>query len=255
MLASTAVLAALGVALLLAAADPGPPSSRFDELVQKAKAAYADASFDVALSELLAAEAVATTDRQRVIVWLAQGVVLANVPNLDAASAAWERGLALDPDAALPLPASPKVRAEFEKLQRIVKRVRAKAEPPPAASPAVPAAPVEARRPGPVEVTHVTLPAVLTGVLAVAGIGAGFGLAAMFQGLDSSLAATPRPAAQVEAALSQRDALRAGAITAWAAGGLLAAISVALFIRGAEVPAVALVPAPGGGVVAAALRF
>ncbi len=232
------------------AAPPAAPPARFEELMQRARAAYADAAFDVALSELLAADAIAATDAQRVAAALAQGVVLANVPNLEAANAAWERGLAIDPNATLPLPASTKVRAEFEKLQRIVQRVRARPQPQP--QPVSPERPVVTAT----EVRHVTIPAVMTAVLAAGSIAVGAALAAAMQSLDRELSTTPRPGAEVEAALSRRDALRAGAIAGYAVGAALAVVSVILFVRGVEVPAsVAVLPGPGSAALLASFRF
>src|SRR5437879_5757679 len=100
----------LGAALLLLAGASGS----YDTAMAKAVELYNEAEWDAALRELSSAEALAKNDAQRVAVWLHQGVMHANVPNPDAARAAWRRALELDPDATLPLAVSPRVRALFE---------------------------------------------------------------------------------------------------------------------------------------------
>jgi hypothetical protein len=153
-------------------------TATYDSAMAKAVSLYNEAEWDAALRELDTAQKNATTDAQRVAVAMHQGIVLANVPNPDAARKAWRKALALDPKADLPLAVSPRVRALFQEVQR---------EPRPASdapkkdlnlTPDDDEPPKFVPRPT-VEERHVPIvPIVSLGVgLAAGGIGLGFSLA------------------------------------------------------------------------------
>jgi hypothetical protein len=152
------------LALVLAATGP------FDSALTKAVGLYNEAEWDGSLRELTKAERYAADDAQRVQVWLYQGVVLANIPDLDTARVAWDKALAVDPDVKLPLKVSPRVQAKFDEAQKVAQQNR-KAAPTLSEPPAV-SAEAPAKRAVPV-VTVVTL---ALGVAAGA-VGLGFGLA------------------------------------------------------------------------------
>lgn len=115
----------LTLAATLAVALSAAPASGLDAVLARAAAAYAEAEFDAALTELDRADALATTRAQQVTVLLYRGVVLANVPNPDGANAAFGRALALDAEAKLPLQVTPKVQAEFDRMQVAARSMRA----------------------------------------------------------------------------------------------------------------------------------
>src|SRR6267154_2536887 len=108
-------MSALATALLLLTAGA---SSSYDAAMAKAVALYNEAEWDAALRELTIAEKLATDDHQRLAVLMHQGIMLANVPDPEAARASWRRGLELDPKAELPLAVSPRVRSLFQEVQR-----------------------------------------------------------------------------------------------------------------------------------------
>ena len=93
----------------------------YDAAMSKAVALYNEAEWDAALRELSIAEKLAADEGQRVRVWLHEGIMLANVPNAEAAEAAWRRALEIDLKAELPLPVSPRVKALFEKVRSTTK--------------------------------------------------------------------------------------------------------------------------------------
>lgn len=107
---------ALAVTVMLAVAA----GESFDASMKKAVALYNEAEWDAALRELTLAESLAATDAQRESAWLHQGVVLANVPDAEAARAAWRRALERAPSAELPVPVSPRVKALFVEVQKQV---------------------------------------------------------------------------------------------------------------------------------------
>jgi hypothetical protein len=111
------------VALLLAAASP------YDAAMAKAVSLYNEAEWDASLRELTKAERYAGDDAQRQAALLYQGVVLANIPDLEAAKAAWERALTVDDRARLPLKVSPRVQAQFDEVQKAVQQRKAAAGP------------------------------------------------------------------------------------------------------------------------------
>jgi hypothetical protein len=116
------VTAALATAvLMLSAAAP------FDAAMAKAVGLYNDAEWDAALRELTIAERLAADDAQRASVWLHQGVMLANVPDAEAAKAAWRRALEVNAGAELPLPVSPRVKALFQEVQKAAQAAKADA--------------------------------------------------------------------------------------------------------------------------------
>src|SRR5262249_18302894 len=97
-------------------------STSFDAAIARAVSLYNEAEWDGALRELSIAEKYASTDAQRLSVLLHEGIMLANVPDPEAARTSWRRGLELDPNAELPLAVSPRVRALFQEVQRSVKQ-------------------------------------------------------------------------------------------------------------------------------------
>jgi hypothetical protein len=156
----------LVVALLLAASTP------FDEAMTKAVGYYNDAEWDASLKELTLAERYAADDAQRVTVWLHQGVVLANIPDLEGAKAAWARALTLQPDAKLPLKVSTRVAQEFEAAHQAAGELRRYAPAPTPAETPPEAATAEGGRRLPI-VSIVTLG--LSVISAAVGIGFGAG--------------------------------------------------------------------------------
>ncbi len=96
-------------------------ASGYDAAMAKSVRLYNEAEWDAALRELSVAEKLAADDAERATVWLHQGVMHANVPNAEAAEAAWRRALELDAKQDLPLPVSPRVKALFEKVRGTVK--------------------------------------------------------------------------------------------------------------------------------------
>jgi hypothetical protein len=156
------------VALVLAAAGP------FDSAMAKAVSLYNDAEWDASLRELTKAERYATDDAQRINVWLHQGIVLANIPDMDAAKQAWAKALSVDSDVKLPLKVSPRVAAKFEEVQREVK-AREKAEPVTRQLVEVPAPEPQGK-----SLPMVSIVTLALGV-AAAAVGLGFGLGANAQ--------------------------------------------------------------------------
>jgi tetratricopeptide (TPR) repeat protein len=96
-------------------------ASGYDAALARSVQLYNEAEWDAALRELTVAEKLAADDAERAKVWLHQGVIHANVPNAEAAEAAWRRALELDAKQHLPLPVSPRVKALFEKVRGTVK--------------------------------------------------------------------------------------------------------------------------------------
>ncbi len=109
------------LALVLSAA----PAPALEAVLARAAKAYNEAEFDAALKELDAAEPLATSRDEQVKVLLYRGVVLANVPDPEKASAAFSRALALDTEAKLPLAVTAKVQADFDKLKVTARSMRA----------------------------------------------------------------------------------------------------------------------------------
>jgi hypothetical protein len=163
------------LALVLAATGP------YDSALTRAVGLYNEAEWDASLRELTKAERYAADDAQRVQVWLYEGVVLANIPDLDGARVAWDKALAVDPDAKLPLKVSPRVQAKFDEAQKVAQQNRRAA--PVVSEPPVVAAAAPAR-----SVPVVTIVTLALGVAAGA-VGLGFGLGANAT-VDSARAAT-----------------------------------------------------------------
>lgn len=115
--------------LLLTIAMLSQTPASYQSSLKRAADAYAQADFDQALARLVEAEDVVSNDTERCTLLLYRGVVLANVPHPEAAAAAWEQALTLNPDAVLPLPVSAKVRTQFESIQRTVQRLRKSLQP------------------------------------------------------------------------------------------------------------------------------
>jgi hypothetical protein len=159
------------VALVLAAAGP------YDSAMAKAVSLYNDAEWDASLRELTKAERYATEDAQRINVWLHQGIVLANIPDMEAAKKAWERALVIDPHVKLPLKVSPRVAAKFEEVQN---EVRAREKTPSMTAPLVGEPPPER---APEQAKGLPMVSIVTLALGVAAaaVGLGFGLGANAQ--------------------------------------------------------------------------
>lgn len=192
------------VSLLVVASTP------FEDAVLRAKAAYQEAALEQALGELGAAEALAQTDADRVVVLLAKGAVLARVPNQDAATLAWERGLSLDPNAALPFPVSAKVRADFETVRSTVSRFR---PPPPEAPPSA---------------SRFVVPGILVGLAAVAGgVGLGLGVNARTTHTQSLTAAFQDDRDRLYASATSQATLANGFFVG---AGVLAVASLVAFL-------------------------
>lgn len=210
---------ALAAALLIVAGASGS----YDAALAKAVALYNEAEWDAALRELTIAEKLASDDGQRVTIWLHQGIMLANVPDADAARAAWRRALELEPQSELPLPVSPRVRALFQEVQKSVRDAPTKPSLVPAENRGgAPQQAVEEPSSFPV------IPLIALGAgLAAGGVGLGFALGASSQ--FSAAQRTTDPA--------QSEALRARATTqatigniAFAVAGAAALIALITFI-------------------------
>jgi hypothetical protein len=197
------------LALVLSATGP------FDSAMTKAVGFYNEAEWDASLRELSKAERYAADDAQRVQVWLYEGVVLANIPDLDGARVAWDKALAVDADAKLPLKVSPRVQAKFDEAQQLAqqnRRAQAAVTGPPAGAAAT--AP-------PRSVPVVSIITLALGVAAGA-VGLGFGLganatvnsarAATFQDDKSQL----RDQAQTYAIVANVSYAVAGVFALWA---------------------------------------
>ncbi len=177
--------------VVLAAVSP------FEAAMGRAVAHYNEAEWDAALKELAIAERQAGTDTERVAVWMHQGVVLANVPDAEAAKAVWRRALEEIPAAPLPLQVSPRVKSLFEEVQREV-ATRAPADAPKQAALA-PAPKNELAGGSGVPI----VPIVSLGVaVAAGGVGLGFAISASSL-LNAARVADP----------ASRDALRSEAST------------------------------------------
>ena len=115
----------LTLAATLAVALSADPAPALDAVLARAAKAYAEAEFDAALAELDKADPLAQTRAQQVTVLLYRGVVLANVPDPAAANEVFGRALALDAEAKLPLQVTPKVQADFDRMQVASRSMRA----------------------------------------------------------------------------------------------------------------------------------
>ncbi len=216
---------ALVAAVVLTAVAP------FDVALDRATEAYRQAEFEVALRELALAEPLADTDARKVQVYVLQGIVLANVPNLEAASTTWERALTLDSEATLPFAVSTKVRTEFERVQRAVQRIKSSLVKPNVSAVVTPVAeaPVVAKVP----VTRFVVSGVSLGLGVVsAGLGAVFGVSSNGQ-YQSAKQATYADEKRAQYAAAQSSAL-------WANVGF---VSAGVFALGAILTYL-LIPAP-----------
>lgn len=205
---------ALALALLLVAGAGGS----YDASMKKAVGLYNEAEWDAALRELTIAEKFATTDAQRLSVWLHEGIMMANVPDADAARAAWKRALELDVKAELPLPVSPRVKALFQEVQKQVKQQLADAPRKQTLTPRRPQALDEQRFP--------IVPVISLGLgLVSGGIGLAFAVVA-----NSTRDASRAPGADM-AALSARASLYSTiANIAFAVAGAAALTALITFI-------------------------
>jgi hypothetical protein len=215
------MMLAHAAALLLAA------SSSFDAAMKNAHGLYDKADWDASLRELTIAEKYARTDAQRMQVLLFQGAVLANIPDTDAASAAWERALAIDANAELPVRVTPKIQADFSRLKSVAQHpVVEKPAPPPPPPPSVAAPPPVVATPehhGPGPSPFIALGA---GVVA-GGIGVALGVLST-QHLDNARAATF--ANEKLAHYQQAQAFATGANVAYGAAGVAAVLALVLFL-------------------------
>lgn len=164
--------------------DGAAAPSTAQPALARARAAYDDGALDTALGELLTAEPAAAGPRELATIKLAEGIVLASLPNLDAGRLKWEEALALWPEATLPWPAAPKVQAEFERLLQSARRLRP--EPPPEPPPLAPSAAPPAAAPRP----RWAIPGVAAGLAAV-GLGLGLGFGAASKATLGQLEASP----------------------------------------------------------------
>ena len=216
-------------------------SSNFDAALARARELYNRAEWDAALRELTIAERKAENDRQRALVYLYQGVVLANVPDPESAHASWERALAIDPEAVLPLAVTRRIQAEFDARRQ--KARHADLKPVPAATgsaapaPSPEPAPAVAPAPAPVEVTAEparslpVLPFVL-GAIAVATGAVGGVMGGLSQGSVSAARAAPWYADKVSLhSQAQTQAMSANVLFAVAGGLALVTLVTFLLMR------------------------
>jgi hypothetical protein len=214
------MMLAYAAALLLAA------SSSFDAAMKNAHGLYDKADWDASLRELTIAEKYARTDAQRLQVLLFQGAVLANIPDPDAASAAWERALAIDANAELPVRVTPKIQSEFSRLKSVaqhpvVEKPAPPSPPAPVAPPPAVVATPEHHGPGPA-------PFIALGAGVVAGgIGVALGVLST-QHLDNARAATF--ANEKLASYQQAQAFATGANVSYGVAGVAAVLALVLFL-------------------------
>jgi hypothetical protein len=180
-------MAALTTAVLLIASASGS----YDAAMAKAVALYNEAEWDAALRELTIAEKFAASEEQKLKVWVHEGIMLANVPDADAAKAAWVRALKVDPKLQLPLAVSPRVKAMVQEAQKLAEAARKAERDAPRQVQLTP------QDPGPRpaydgQPSFPLVPIISLGVGVVAGgLGLGFAL-----GANSLLAAARNPALQ-----------------------------------------------------------
>jgi tetratricopeptide (TPR) repeat protein len=90
---------------------------------------YGSFEYEQALKQLERAQRFAWTIEDDALLSLYEGLILAEMSNWDASAAAFRAALSLQPDSVLPLKASPKVEAYFEKVRREVVREMARMAP------------------------------------------------------------------------------------------------------------------------------
>ncbi len=160
---------------------------------------YSALEYEMALEQVSRAKRFASTAEDDVLLSLYEGLILADMNNWDESTAAFKAALFLNPEAKLPLEASPKVKSHFEAVRQQVRREIANTRPPadkapandapggkpltrnssprtPVPSQAMPVAPGQASPAAPpmdserrLTHPHVLIPAVSGGVLMVAG--------------------------------------------------------------------------------------
>ena len=184
----------------------------FADGVARAEKAYTASEWDAALRELTIAEKFAETDAERVTVLLCEGLVMANLPNDDAAAAAWLRALPLDDAAQLPWLATPRIAESFERLRRVVRDTKAAAKPEAPAAPRAVDAP--ARRPP-------VLP-IFSGALAVVS----FGTALTFGVIASDSSSRARTAEWEDERVGLVRSAQSSALTANVLYGVAAAFAL-----------------------------
>ncbi len=168
-------------------------STGYELAIEQATAAYREAEFEASMRALNEAQPLADTDARRVEVALLQGIMLANLSSPEA-TVAWERALAIDEAARLPVAVSSKVRVEFERVQQSVQRIKRSLDRPVVAqaSPVAVASGVTAR----VGVARWVTAGIALGVgLVAAGVGVGFGVDARShydRAVEASFAAQKR---------------------------------------------------------------
>jgi len=203
------------VAVLLAAVSP------FEAAMGRAVAHYNEAEWDAALRELTVAERYATGEAEQVAVWMHQGVMLANVPDAEAAKGKWRRALEAIPKAQLPLQVSPRVKALFEQVQQEVAARPVREAPKPVPLTPAPAQEV-AGSPG------VPLVPIISLAVAVAGAGIGMGLIISASSLlNAAKGADPVTAARLRADGSVQSTI---AYIAFGLAGAAALTAVITFI-------------------------
>ncbi len=243
---------AVGLSLVLLASHPADWESQW----KRARALTANLDFETALPLLKALSAdLEIPPGPRVEVLIELGIAQVNLGNNEAAKVAFARALEFDPGATLPRLAPPKAQQLFESV-RPARAATASVVAPTVTTPQVVAAPTPPMQlQQPQTVSRVPWAGIAVGGLSVATLVAGVALSLESPRVAASLATTPRPRADVEAALSLRTGLAAGGVSAYVISAALATLTAALFLDSLAKPTVALHFGPGEVGVVSSVRF
>jgi hypothetical protein len=122
----------IGVCALLIASAASAASDEVARYIRAARGFYEALEYEHALEQLARAKTLPRTLDEDVVIALYEGVIEGDLSHPEEAVNAFRAGLYLKPDAALPVPVSPKVEAVFEQTRTEVKVQIARGEPPPA---------------------------------------------------------------------------------------------------------------------------
>lgn len=153
---------ALAVSLLCASVLGGAEHGAATKFLQAAKQLYAEVEYESALDQLSRArKAGGVTPSEMVEIDIYTGLIQCDLGNWDAGRSSFRTALALNPDAQLPKGVSPKIKVEWNLLQKQAAKHRAKSHPtavatpepqptpPPTPAPATTPTPAPTPAPGP----------------------------------------------------------------------------------------------------------